>query len=160
MQIAQSLRGGGCLNRVSSNNSAARCLHCFMCCLRCAFWHDTSQYFTALQPLHVLWPSSPFPHAAHFSEVFMPSIFQQELGVESILIYDTPSPPTNNSKMGLNICWPLGLVVPFVFVDLAKCTIKSNWSNNCTDSCMTWIFEQEKSLIKSLTADLLTKDLD
>ena len=34
------------LYSLSSSNSAARCLHAFLCCLRWAFWQSTPQYLT------------------------------------------------------------------------------------------------------------------
>ena len=35
--------------RCSSLSSAARCLHAFLCCFRCAFWQSTLQYLTRKQ---------------------------------------------------------------------------------------------------------------
>ena len=44
----------GCLNKISSFNSAARIFHSVLCCFLWSFWHFTLQYRTRKQPLHRL----------------------------------------------------------------------------------------------------------
>ena len=54
MQIGHSYLSGGSLKSSSSNNSAARFLHAFLCCERCTIWQSRLQYFTILQAVHLL----------------------------------------------------------------------------------------------------------
>lgn len=64
------LLSSGCLNNLSSRNSANRFLHAFLCCGRWFFWHSTLQYFTSLQAVHILSVMSStaaLPQLAHTS---------------------------------------------------------------------------------------------
>ena len=53
-QIRQSQRWllAGCLNKISSRNSAALSLHDSSCCDLCSCWHSSLQYRTRSQSLH------------------------------------------------------------------------------------------------------------
>jgi hypothetical protein len=63
----------GCLNKISSRNSAALFLHARLCFGQCSCWHLLLQYRTSLQALHVfnLLPFSATPHAVQ--HIIMPS---------------------------------------------------------------------------------------
>jgi hypothetical protein len=53
-QMRQSSFGGGSLKRASSCNSAARCLHGFLCFGQWFCWHLRLQYLTSIHDLHAL----------------------------------------------------------------------------------------------------------
>ena len=66
--MGHSSLSGGSLNSSSSNNSAARFLHAFLCRGRCITWQLRQQYLTSLQAVHDLSlfsAVSPLPQLAH-----------------------------------------------------------------------------------------------
>ena len=97
-QIGQSSFNGGCLNRASSCNSAARFLHSLLCWGRCALWQAALQYFTAMHAEQFLsWHPSLLPQFAHDDIVIVISATTVHI------IYPKESITNHHACLGLTI---------------------------------------------------------